>query len=143
VIGIGDPAASLVGPRIYREFVWAYEKKLVDGFRALGVRSRLHICGNTRPILADLARLGCDVIDIDSAVPMAEARAKMGPEQGVLGGIDPVRVLERGTVDEVVRAVSECRRAAGDRFVLGAGCEVPRGTPPENLRALARCAADL
>lgn len=140
-IGIGDPAASLVGPRIYREFVWPYEKKLADGMREIGVRTRLHICGNTRPILADLAKLGCDIIDVDSAVPMAEARAQMGPHQAFLGGIDPVRVLEHGTPADVERAVNECRRAAGNRFVLGAGCEVPRGTPPENLRALARCAA--
>ncbi|MGE5647465.1 MAG: uroporphyrinogen decarboxylase family protein [Acidobacteriota bacterium] len=140
VIGIGDPAASLVGPRLYRQFVWPYEKKLADGMRALGLRTRLHICGNTRPILADLAKLGCDIIDVDSAVPMAEAREQMGPHQAFLGGIDPVRVLEHGTPEEVERAVAECRRAACDRFVLGAGCEVPRGTPPENLQALARCA---
>ena len=36
IIGVGDAAASLVGPRIYREFVWPYEKKLVDGLHALG-----------------------------------------------------------------------------------------------------------
>ena len=51
VIGIGDPAASLVGPKIYQEFVWPYEKKMVDGLHALGARARLHICGNTRRIL--------------------------------------------------------------------------------------------
>src|ERR1035438_1478377 len=30
IIGIGDAAASLVGPRIYKEFVLPWEKKLVD-----------------------------------------------------------------------------------------------------------------
>ena len=51
VIGVGDAAASLVGPDIYNEFVWPYEKKLVDGIHALGGKVRLHICGNTRRIL--------------------------------------------------------------------------------------------
>src|ERR1019366_2922794 len=48
VIGVGDAAASLVGPDIYNELVWPYEKKLVDGIHALGGKARLHICGNTR-----------------------------------------------------------------------------------------------
>jgi MtaA/CmuA family methyltransferase len=139
VVGIGDPAASLVGPKIYREFVWPYEKRLADGMRAIGLRTRLHICGNTRPILADLGRLGCDFIDIDSAVSMEDAREKTGPQQVLLGGIDPVRVLQNGTPEEVMAAVSACRRAASNRYIVGAGCEVPPGTPPENLCALAKC----
>src|SRR5262249_55243998 len=40
LIGIGDAAASLVGPKIYQEFVWPYEKKLVDGVHDLGGRVR-------------------------------------------------------------------------------------------------------
>ena len=49
IVGIGDAAASLVGPQIYEEFVFPYQKKLVDAVHGLGSRVRLHICGNTRP----------------------------------------------------------------------------------------------
>jgi uroporphyrinogen-III decarboxylase len=45
IIGIGDVVASLVGPRIYKEFVWPWEKKLVDAIHEMGGRVRLHICG--------------------------------------------------------------------------------------------------
>jgi uroporphyrinogen-III decarboxylase len=38
VIGVGDAAASLVGPQIYQEFVWPYEKQLVEGIHRLGPR---------------------------------------------------------------------------------------------------------
>src|SRR5262249_19246704 len=41
VIGIGDAAASLIGPHIYNEFVWPYEKKLVEGVHQLGARVRM------------------------------------------------------------------------------------------------------
>jgi MtaA/CmuA family methyltransferase len=143
VIGIGDPAASLIGPRLYREFVRPCHQRLVDGLRAAGARVRLHICGNTRSILADLGALGCDLVDIDTAVPMAEARRQMGPGQVLLGGIDPVRVLEHGTPEQVLDAVAQCHREAGARYIVGAGCEVPRGTPADNLRALARYAASV
>lgn len=137
VVGIGDAAASLVGPRIYSEFVWPFEKRLVDGVRALGARVRLHICGNTRFCLAEMGRLGCDIVDLDSLAPLAEAREKMGPAQVLLGNLNPVAVLRDGSPDQVSGAVAECHRAAGPRYIVGAGCEVPRDTPPQNLRALA------
>ena len=136
VIGVGDAAASLVGPDIYNELVWPYEKKLVDGIHALGGKVRLHICGNIRRILEGIGKLGCDIVDLDSMVPMQEGRGKMGPEQVLLGNLDPVRELRNGTPESVYAAVAECHRQAGARFIVGAGCEVPRDTPPANLQAL-------
>ena len=136
LIGIGDAAASLIGPDLYREFVWPHEKKLVDGIRALGVPARLHICGNTRAHLAGMGRLGCAIVDLDSMVPLAEARAQMGPDQVLLGNLNPVAVLRNGTPTAVTAALAACHREAGPRFIVGAGCEVPKDTSHENLRAL-------
>ena len=75
IIGIGDAAASLVGPKIYGEFIWPAEKRMVDAFHALGARVRLHICGNTAELLPDMGQLGCEIVDVDSVVPMSHARA--------------------------------------------------------------------
>jgi MtaA/CmuA family methyltransferase len=136
LMGVGDAAASLVGPVIYEEFVWPYEKKLVDGLHAMGTRVRLHICGNTRRILAGMGRLGCEIVDLDFMVPLAHAREKMGPDQVLLGNIDPVRVLRNGTPESVMANIAECHHQAGARYIVGAGCEIPRGTPAENVRAL-------
>jgi len=137
LMGVGDAAASLVGPQIYEEFVWPYEKKLVDGLHALGTRVRLHICGNTRRILDGMGRLGCGIVDLDYLSPVADGRAQMGPVQVLLGNLDPVKVIRDGTPDSVTATIAECHRQAGPRFIVGAGCEIPRGTPDENLRALA------
>jgi MtaA/CmuA family methyltransferase len=142
LIGIGDAAASLVGPKFYHEFVWPYEKKLVDALHADGIMTRLHICGNTRPILEGMGRLHCSIVDLDSISPLSEGREKMGPAQVLLGNVDPVRVLKDGTPESVYQAVGECHRQAGERFIVGAGCEVPRETPPANLRAMVRYARE-
>jgi MtaA/CmuA family methyltransferase len=136
MIGMGDAAASLVGPQLYEEFVWPCEKRLVDGIHALGGRVRLHICGNTRKILAPMGRLGCDIVDLDSLAPLSEARAQMGPAQVLLGNVNPVAILRNGNPETVTPTIAECHQRAGSRFIVGAGCEVPRDTPPENLRAL-------
>ncbi len=140
LIGIGDPAASLVGPQLYRNFVWPYEKRLVEGLHAQGGRVRLHICGDTRRILLEIGTLGVDIVDIDSKVSLAEARQKMGPEQILLGGLDPVRVLQQGVPDQILRVVADCHRQAGSRYILGAGCEVPPQTPAENMQVLSQYA---
>jgi MtaA/CmuA family methyltransferase len=140
LVGIGDPTASLVGPRLYREFVWPFEKRLVEGIHAAGGGARLHICGNTRSILAEMGSLGCDVVDLDTLVPLAEAREKMGPGQVLLGNLDPVRDLREGTPDSIRAALGECRRQAGPKYIVAAGCEVPRGTPAANIQAMVQFA---
>lgn len=136
LIGVGDAAASLIGPKFYEQFVLPYEKKLVDGLHKLGTRVRLHICGNTRKILAGMGSLGCEIVDLDFLAPISEGRSTMGKNQVLLGNIDPVRILKDGSPDVVLRELEKCHKAAGERYIVGAGCEVPRNTPPENLLAM-------
>ena len=135
-IGIGDAAASLVGPQIYDRFVRPYEQKMVDALHAMGTRVRMHICGNTTRILSGIGSLGCEMVDLDWMVPVSKARSEMGPDQVLAGNIDPVAVLKNGTPEAVTAAIAECHRQAGARYIVAAGCEVPRDTPEENVMAL-------
>ncbi|MDQ1255445.1 MAG: [methyl-Co(III) methylamine-specific corrinoid protein]:coenzyme methyltransferase [Candidatus Hydrogenedentes bacterium] len=136
IVGVGDAAASLIGPQLYEEYVWAFEKRLVDGIHALGGLVRLHICGNTRPILAGMGKLGCAIVDLDYMVPVAEARAAMGPDQVLLGNLDPVQTVRNGTPESIQAALARCHGEAGARYIVGAGCEIVRDTPHENVHAL-------
>ena len=136
-IGVGDAAASLVGPRIYETFVWPYEKQLVDGIHAAGGRVRLHICGSIRRILERVGTLGCEMVDIDYPVPMLEARARIGPDQVLAGNLDPVNAVRNGTPESITAALDECFHAVGPKYIVGAGCEIVRDTPDENVRAMA------
>jgi uroporphyrinogen-III decarboxylase len=97
---------------------------------------RLHICGNTRPLLEDMGKLGCEIIDLDSMAPLAEARAAMGDDQVLTGNLDPVRALRDSSPEKIHNAIAECHRQAGARYIVAAGCEVPRDTPDENMRAM-------
>lgn len=136
LMGIGDAAASLVGPNLYEEFVWPFEKRLVDGVRAMGVPVRLHICGNTRPILAGMAKLGCEIVDLDYLTPLTEARRVMGEKQVVVGNLEPAGIVRQGTPELLRAATVASHEEAGARHIIGAGCEIPRDTPAANLRAM-------
>ena len=140
LIGIGDAASSLIGPRLYEQFVFPFAKRLISEISGMGVKVRLHICGNTRRILKWMGQLGADIVDLDYPSPMHEGRAAMGDGQMLLGNIDPVRVLRDGTPESVTAAIAQCHRESGKRYIVGAGCEVPRGTPEDNLMALTRYA---
>lgn len=142
IMGVGDAAASLVGPQVYEEFVWPCEKRLVDGLHAMGMAVRLHICGNTRAILGGMGRLGCEIVDLDYLAPLSSARQAMGPDQVLLGNVDPVSTLRNGNPESVTTAIRQCHQDAGARYIVSAGCEVVRDTPPANVHAMRQYARD-
>ena len=136
VIGIGDAAASIIGPELYRTIVLPWQRRLIEDVHRAGARVKLHICGDLRPIFADVCRSGADIIDLDWMVPVAWARNVAGPDQVLAGNIDPAAVLLRGTAVQVAGAAAQCLAEGGDRFMLQPGCEVPHGTPPAKVHAL-------
>jgi MtaA/CmuA family methyltransferase len=136
MIGIGDPPSSLVSPRMYKEQVWTWQKKLVDAIHTMGAKVRLHVCGNTRKILANLGQLGCDLVDVDSPVPMEHARAQVGPTQAIIGNLDPVRDVRNGSPESIQNSLGALQHQAGEGWVVAAGCEIVRDTPHENLHAM-------
>lgn len=137
VMGVGDAAASLVGPELYREFVWPWEREYVNALHEMGVAVRLHVCGDVRAILPLLGELRADILDLDSMVPVSLARIRTGGRQLLSGNVDPVRVVKDGTPETVTAALVRClAEAAGGPYAVNAGCEVPRGTPRENLHAM-------
>jgi uroporphyrinogen-III decarboxylase len=113
--------------------------RLIEKIRAMGIKVRLHICGSTRKLFADMSKFGADIVDLDRTTALDEARQAIGPQRVALSGIDPVRVLRNSDPDSVECSIGDCHRHAGERCIVGAGCEVACGKPYENVRALAHC----
>ncbi len=140
IIGVGDAAASLINRELYDKFVLPHEKRLVDGIHAAGGRVRLHICGRTQHLTDAMATLGCEIVDLDSMLDLRAARAAMGGRQVLLGNVHTVNVVRNGTPQDVRRSLAKCRADAGPAWIAGAGCEVPRHSPAENVRCFAQMA---
>jgi MtaA/CmuA family methyltransferase len=136
IIGLGDAIASQISPAMYQEFALPYEQRIFRAVREAGALARLHICGNTSRILPLLCCSGADIVDLDWMVDMRRAVELFG--QGgpaVCGNFDPVRIMLRGSPEEVGEAVRESLEAGGRRSLNMPGCEIPDGTPHANLRA--------
>jgi MtaA/CmuA family methyltransferase len=134
IIGLGDAVASQVSPRMYRRFALPYEQRIFAAVHDMGALSRLHICGNISKLLPDIAHCGADIVDVDWMVDFQEAARTCGT-QTVCGNFDPVGVLLQGSPDSVRAAVQHSVLAGGPRCISMAGCEIPDGTPQENLLA--------
>jgi uroporphyrinogen-III decarboxylase len=66
---------------------------------------------------------------------MGRAAGEFGERVSILGNIDPVAVMLQGSPEDVYRSTINCMKASGRHSISGAGCEIPDGTPPENLHA--------
>ncbi|OQA40033.1 MAG: Uroporphyrinogen decarboxylase [Chloroflexi bacterium ADurb.Bin325] len=138
IIGLGDAIASQISPRLYRQFALPYEQRIFAAVHEMGALARLHICGNTTRILADMVESGADIIDVDWMVDMGQAAAAFGGRAAACGNQDPVAVMLDATAAEVAAEVHACLAAGGPRCFSAAGCEIPDGTPEENLHSQAR-----
>jgi len=135
-IGIGDAICSQMSVEMYRELIWPREKRLVSAIRSLGAYVRLHICGNITHLLPLIAQLEVNIVDIDWMVDVRHAREQLGPGVVIAGNLDPVSAILRGNPGDIRRQFRAIYEQVGNNFMANAGCEIPPGTPEENLRAV-------
>ena len=137
-IGMSDAAACLIGPKLYAEFVWPQQQRVLETLRQHHpeVIRRVHMCGRTDPLFAKMRELSADLFEIDFPANLAEARAKLGATRTLAGNVSTITDLLQGTPKQVYEACRLCHRICGTYFIVGAGCEISPLTPPENLRAM-------
>jgi MtaA/CmuA family methyltransferase len=135
MIGMGDAPASLIGPALYEEFVLPGEKDIISAIHREGALARLHICGKTQSLASLMGQSGADLVDFDSPLDFRRACDDCQGPTGILGNLDPVAEVRNGTPEGIIDSLRLCRDAANGRYVIGAGCEIPAGTPLPNLLA--------
>lgn len=136
-ICVEDMSASLdlTSPLIYKNLILPAQTELVA---AIGAPVILHVCGGNTKILELLARTGTDGLSLEARTDLEKA-ARLGGT-AVIGGVDPVEVLLRGTVADVRRASLACLEAGV--HILAPGCGIPPQTPTENLLEMVRVARE-
>jgi MtaA/CmuA family methyltransferase len=145
-VNIGDPVGSLslINVKQFEEFSKPHLKDLIDGIKDItGFTPSIHICGKTRGIWTHLVEIGIKSLSIDNCEDLEEAKLLVGDKLALAGNVPPVEVMRDGTIDDVIEAVKICLRKGSDNpmgYMLFAGCQVPLGTPRENLHAFAYAA---
>lgn len=135
-IGVGDAAASLVSPKTYRELILPYQQKLFQEIHKEGGKVKLHICGNINHLIDDIVVSGADIIDIDHMVDFERCIEKFKGHACLNGNFDPVGVVFQGSPELIKQEVKKCLNLADETTFISAGCEIPKDTPIENLKAV-------
>lgn len=140
-VGFADPVTStdVLGMKYFRIFSKPYMKMLIDGIvKITGQKPSLHICGHTKNIWVDLMEMGVDNFSLDNCESLAEAKQIMGEKVFLSGNVDPVEIMREGSIDMVIEAVKQSLLQGSDNpagYMLMTGCQVPIGTPKENIDA--------
>jgi len=135
VVQLFDSWVGDLGRREYGEYVLPYSRRIFEGLAGAGV-PRIHFGTGTAALLERMASAGCDLVSVDWRVPLDEAWARIGPDLGVQGNLDPAVLLAPMPVveREARRVLAEAGGRPGHVFNLGHG--VLPDTPAEHLTAL-------
>jgi len=139
---LGYKTGTLLSTRQLRQYVFPWQKKVVEVVHAAGKPFLLHSCGNLERVMDDLI----DDVGIDAKhsfedviMPVAEAKQRWGGRIALLGGVD-VDYLCRRTPAEVMertkRILEAC--APGGGYAAGTGNTVANYIPVENYLAMLR-----
>jgi uroporphyrinogen decarboxylase len=141
VVQVFDSWVGALAPDDYRTFALPHSRALI---RALTPTVPVvHFGTGTAGLLESLAEAGGDVIGLDWRVNLDEAWARLGPQVGVQGNLDPAALL--GPVEQIrsrVRAILD--RAGGrDGHIFNLGHGVLPETPVDHVIALVDMVHDL
>ena len=140
-LSVSDPIASgtVISPRLFRKFVEPYHQEFVKACHEMGEMDPcIHICGDTSPILEDMADCGYTTISIDNKVDLEDAKRRIGNRAFLVGNVDPVNGFYNGTPRKMKAAVRKCFRQCWDSpcgFMIAPGCGTAYGTPMANALA--------
>lgn len=139
IIFLSDPTSSgdAISKKMWEEWGLPYTTELVDVIKRSGVKTILHICGNTLDRLESLAATGVDCLSLDMAVDFAKARDILGPDYCLMGNVDTT-LMALGQASEVAEASQKVVEAAGGdgSLLLSGGCLLADMCPAENMEAM-------
>ncbi len=141
--------ARSVSPDYFMEFVFPYEKRLIDAIHAEGAFTVYHNCGFARAFYTCYRELGMTVWETVAEEPqgdntLAEAKAVMGDRVCLLGNLDQLRFLKTASPSEVDAKAREIVRIGkpGGRYLFAASDFLEKHTPLENVKAMLRAATE-
>ena len=128
-------------PRIWRDVFAPQLKEMCDHVHAVQGTVNIYDDGKFMPVAEMIADTGVDVLQTLTPPPvgdcdLAELKRRIGDRVCLMGYVDLLYVVQRGTPDLIEQTVREAIETAGPTgFVLGSSDSFRDGTPAENIRA--------
>jgi len=150
-IWIEECMMDLVSPQAYASLSLPYLRQLIESVHASGMSAVLYFCGNPAGKLSLILDSGCDAVGFEESkkdfrIDIGELAERIDGRCTLLGNLDAVRVLERGSENdlrtEIARQIRAGRRNR-NRFISSLGSPVTPATPLERVRLFLDLAREL
>ncbi len=139
IVFMSDPTSSgsAISKKQFEEWGLPYLKRLVGLIKRSGVKTILHICGDTSDRLETMAETGVDCLSLDEAVDFGYARKVLGTSFCLMGNIS-TSLMAVGDPEAVTEATRELIQKAGKQgnLIVSGGCGLSANVPAENMRAM-------
>ncbi len=134
---MAEPAAGLLSAPQADAFSSQCIRRIVAATQDDSFTFILHNCGNTVQLVPSMLSTGAAGFHFGNAVQMTDILPQIPADKLVFGNIDPAKVLKNGSPAVVRDAVLDLldKTAEWRNFVLSSGCDIPPGTPLENVNA--------
>jgi uroporphyrinogen decarboxylase len=136
----GNVAGGFLGARTYEQYILSHEKAYVDFIKARGCPVVYHNCGEIMALVESYKKLGAQVVEPFSPVPLGDANLRQAidivhGDYVIIGGVDQVNVLQKGTREQVRKATLETLDAGKKNgpFIIQSADFLEYGTPLENV----------
>ena len=132
-----------MSPAHFRDLFAPGLRRVISGFKELGLRVIKHTDGNLWPIIDMIVDSGIDCLDpIDpmAGMDLGEVKARYGRRIALKGNVDCSRLMSLGSPEEVAAATKEALRkgAPGGGYILSSSNSIHSTVKPENYMALMR-----
>ena len=141
----GDCNASshLISKEILAEHAIEPARRVAEACVDAGAFVFFHASEEKEDYLVLMKEIGVSAISIGPGLDISKARRALGPEVCILGNLDPIEVLMKGTPQEVAEETRRIiREVGGPAYMFNTGECVPRETPVENMDAMMQTARE-
>lgn len=144
---VGGP---LLSPRMYKEFVVPYERRVTDAVKAEGVPVYTHTCGRIGDRLDLMLETGTEGVDTLDPPPLgntelAVAKQQIGDKVFIKGNMNSVELLLATDAQQVIDHASNrvLLGKPGGGYILSTACSVAPRVAPWKLELLTPLAEEL
>ncbi len=145
----GNVPGGFLGKNCYEKYILPFEKKYIDYCQKNGTPAMYHNCGEIMNLVESYKKLGACIVEPFSPVPLgdadlAKAKEIVNGEYVMVGGVDQVNVLQKGSVDQVKETTEKTIKIGkpGGKFIIQSADFLEYGTPIENIEAYVKTAMD-
>ena len=147
---VGAQQAMMLAPKAWRELAKPRLKHMFDTYRTTNpdIFIKLHSCGDYSPILPDEIELGIHLSGLMQPTgglkDQKGIKSKYGGDIALIGGLDVQRLLPRGQVEEVRKAVFETisNLGPGGGYIFSPAHYILADVPIQNIWAMIEAQKD-